>query len=209
MDATDRVAPAAARARTRARPLAAFTSAVIAVVAFAACGNAAPAQTVGREPDLALITLGDVPRGLSGSTLAAVQRLQPACTAIDTRVGAVLPDIAPSGTISSLIIEDAECQWLGTPDPSARPPFPPELIVGIVDGGSSRFAETVSVLTDERTVSGVGDEAAFDPQTRTLYTVRADRLWYVQLVGTAPRGAAAQSIATTVARALMATTAAR
>jgi hypothetical protein len=177
---------------TGRRAVATILSAV-AVIALAACGNPSRVRTLDGEPDLVRV-LGTVPRGFSPSVTEELERLLAACREIDAIVESRVPGAG------HLVLTDGHCQWAGAA---------PELIIGILanpDGGAV-LDQTNMVLKDERTVAGVGDRAAFDPETRALYLVRNGRLWYLQLVGSAP-GVGASAILASLGRALAQTRAA-
>ena len=150
----------------------------VAVIALAACGSPERIRTLDGEPDLAHID-GTVPRGFSSSANEELHRLQDACDAVDRAVGHELPDVHYAKDVKQLALVDGQCQWVLTG---------PELIVGILahPGGGPMLDQTATVIKGERSVAGVGDRAVLDPQTRTLYVVKNDRLWYLQLVGSAP-----------------------
>jgi hypothetical protein len=163
--------------------------AVAACLLLGACGAPHSTETLDHEPDLAHIAGTVVPSGLRSPIVDEVHRLRHACAQIDVTVERAEPG-------AQLKIDDARCQW-------SAPSGVPLLVVGIVDGGAYRFHETAKLLKDEHTVDGIGDDALYDQQMRAVFSVRANRLWYVQLVGPATTGADARTAATTIATALM------
>jgi hypothetical protein len=177
------------------RVLASSVVAMLALVVLAACGAPARIQTVDREPDLVKVD-GLIPSGFSSSAGEELRRLSSACIAIDRQVGTQLPDVAPHGAVTYEAISDGQCQW--------RNALGPELIIGILahPGGGGVLDQTAMVIKDERPITGVGDRALFDLETRTLYVLKSGRLWYLQLVGSAP-GATAPRILATLGRALV------
>jgi hypothetical protein len=176
------------------RTLARVALAAIAVVALAACGAPARVRTFDDEPDLVRVAGTTIPAGFGSTTTNELRRMLDACGAIDAKVATALPGV------NHVTLTDAQCQWIAAA---------PELIVGILTnpGGDAMLDQTATVLKGERTVAGVGDRAVFDPQTRTLYVVKNGRLWYLQLVGSAP-GVTAPTILTVLGRALVQTVAA-
>jgi hypothetical protein len=191
--------------RVRRLPSMTGVVAVIALTALAACGAPQRNHTLSNAPDIAAISTANT-RDLSASQRDKVERSRAACTAIDSKVRTILPDLAGSGATASFALVDGQCQWTSS---SAASRGAPELIVMLLDrsGGGATFDETTRVIKDERTVAGVGERAAFDPQTATLYIVKADRLWYLQLIGSTSGDVEANL--TTLGRALMQTSVAR
>jgi hypothetical protein len=181
-------------ARQTRRRAATTILAAVAVIALTACGAPARVRTFDGEPDLVLVRGKTIPPGFSTTTTNELQRMVDACEAIDAEVRTVLPYVSP------VALTDAQCQWVAAT---------PELIVGILanPGGGSMLDQTTAVLEGERSVAGVGDRAVFDPQTRALYVVKNERLWYLHLVGAAP-GVAAPTILASLGRALVQTRAA-
>jgi hypothetical protein len=178
--------------------------AAVAVITLAACGAPVRARTLDREPDLVRVDQGAIPHGFSPSAKEELQRLRSACAAIDANVATLLPDVAPprGSAASALAFVDAQCEWRGVTSA-------PELIVGLLahPGGGTVLDQTTTVITGDRSVSDTGDRAVFDPQTRTLYVVTHDRLWYLQLVGAAP-AVSVGTVLTALARSLVHTPAA-
>lgn len=192
-----------------ARRAATWVIVTLALGSLAACGSPARVHTLDDEPDLARIAK-TIPDGFLAPVRAELRRLNAACTAIDDEVTTQLPKPA-AGNFSTLELNDAQCQWLEVP--SEAPPGvdgEPRLIVGTLESahGGTALDETTSVLTNEKSVDDIGESAVFDLQTRTLYAQQNGRLWYLQLVNSAP-GAAARPILTTLARALVKTPSAR
>jgi hypothetical protein len=173
----------------------------LALGSLAACGSPAPVRTLDDEPDLARIA-NTIPKGFLAPVAEELRRLKAACTSIDPEVRTQLPQPA-ADRVLTLELNDAQCQWLDVDGE-------PQLIVGTLESahGGTALDETTAVLTGERSVGGVGERAVFDLQTRTLYTQENGRLWYLQLVGSAP-GAAARAILTSLGRALVQTPSAR
>jgi hypothetical protein len=179
--------------------------AAILVTALTACGTPTHIHTLDNAPDIAAISTTNS-RALSTAQRDQVERSRAACTAIDAKARALLPDLEP------FTLVDGQCQWTSRTGSS---PGVPELIVTLFDrtGGGARtgadatFDETTRGIDDERTVAGVGDRATFDPQTATLYVVKHDRLWYLQLIGRT-RGNVETSL-TALGRALVQTPATR
>jgi hypothetical protein len=164
-----------------------------ACVLLAACGTPHAIETLDHEPDLANVSATFVPHGVRATIAQEISRLRRACTEIEPTVATELP-----GT--HFRFDDVQCQW--TESPGA----PPLVVVGILDGGTYRFDEARALL-DDRIIGGLGNEALYDPAMRILYTVRADRLWYVQLVASPARGADARRSTIAIGRALMHATA--
>jgi hypothetical protein len=162
---------------------------VVACLLLAACGAPHGTATLDDEPDLAVVTRGAAAAGVRDVIAHELTRLRGACADID----AVVQHAAPG---TQLQIDDVQCQWVAAGSQS------PQVVVGIIDGGVYRFHETAKLLNDERTLPGIGDDALYDRHTRALFTVRANRLWYVQRIGeTGPLEAAGTVIP--IARALM------
>jgi hypothetical protein len=170
----------------------------IAMTALTACGAPNRIHTFDNGSDLAISTTNS--RALSTAQRDQIDRSRAACTAIDAEARAHFTDLAPFTLI------DGQCQW--TSRSGSSPGFP-KLIVMLFDRtkGDATFDETTRGIDDERAVAGVGDRAAFDPQTATLYVDAHDRLWYLQLVGSPP-GNVEPSL-TALGRALMQTSAVR
>jgi len=202
----NREAHADATGKTRARTFATTVVLVLALGSAAGCGSPARVGTLDGDPDLARIFV-TIPPGFSKPVNEELERLRATCMAIDANVGTQLPDIGPVGEdVTHLALIDGQCLWNTPAGPSSRPPGAPELVVGIVaapDGGIT-LDRTTMVLKGERPIAGVGDRAVFDRETRTLYVLENGRLWYLQLVGSAP-GAAAQNILAVLARSLLET----
>jgi len=185
-------------------PLRLLACVAVAVLALGACGAPERAHTLDNEPDLASIS-GPMPHGFDHATADELVRLHRACTALIIGFSGPAPSAVRDSSSGPMEFVDGQCEWLGGSPTSTAPEF----IVGIIGGGSATFDDTDSVLTDEQTISGVGDRATFDPQTRTLAIVKNDRLWYVQLVGRVTNGAAALVETTNIGRALIRTPATR
>jgi hypothetical protein len=195
-------APDSGPRRRRARRLPAVLAATVALITLAACGAPARTQTLANEPDLARNLGGAIPHGFSTAVSEDLARLDAACAAIDPEVASRLPAVTPGGVVRYAAIVDGQCEWVSAGD-KARP-GPPALIVGILAGssGGATLDETTTLLEGERSIDRVGDRAAFDPQTRTLYVLGNGRLWYLQLVGREP-AVAASTILTALGRALV------
>jgi hypothetical protein len=169
----------------RRRALVSGIAVAVALLTLPACGAPARMQTLDREPDLARIDRGTIPPGFSSPANRELERLRTACTAANRQLG-FKGGSAPNGAELHAELVDGQCEWFGVTDSGA--PGPPRVIIGLLvsTGGGGVLDQTTAVLKRERSVDGVGDRAVFAPQTRTLYLVDHDRLWYVQLVGTAP-----------------------
>jgi hypothetical protein len=193
--------------RRRRKTWACRVAAGLTLIVLAACGAPAHPTTLDREPDLVSVAGTTIPRGFISSTNEELRRLLGACEAIDANVATALPGVTDRSGITHLALIDAQCEWLNTP--AGTSPGTPELIIGILanPGGGGALDQTTTILTGWRPVAGIADRAVFDPQTRTLYALANDRLWYLQLVGSAP-GVAAPRILTALAGALVKTAAA-
>ena len=172
----------------------------LALASLAACGSPAGVHTFDDEPDLASID-NTIPKGFLEPVHNELRRLNAACSAIDREVRSSLANPTASSFLT-LELNDAQCQWIDEGEP--------RLIVGTLESahGGTALDETASVLTNEQSIDDVGARAVFDLQTRTLYVQQNGRLWYLQLVNSAP-GVAARSILTTLARVLVQTASAR
>jgi hypothetical protein len=168
---------------------------VSAAMLIGACGAAQRPQTLDHEADL--VTFAKL-QDLRTSTASGLTRLARACRALQFALQETLDANVAVGSD----ITDVQCHW--TFDfPSGPKGGSPELVVGIVEGGDYRFHETAKILHGERTVTGVGDEALYDPQSRTLFCIRDGRLWYVEMVGLWEPKYDPQPLTTALARALM------
>lgn len=156
------------------RPRAAVVCAALAIV-LAACGAPARVRTLGNEVDLAR-PLENLQQ-LRSSTAADVQRLASSCRLLGVWVGEYM-----SGSVAPLDVSDVQCHWRADL-PAGPRGGPPEIVLGIVPDGTYRFHETERLLDDDRRVGGIGTDAIYAPQSRTLYCIRNGRLWYVQMVG--------------------------
>ena len=201
----------AGRAATlaRARRVAATIVVALALGSSAACGSPARVRTLDGEPDLARIA-GTIPDGFLAPVAEELRKLNAACTSIDAEVRTRLPRPAADRFLT-LELNDAQCQWLDVPSEAPRGvDGEPRLIIGTLESahGGTALDETTRVLTGEQSIGAIGERSVFDVQTRTLYAQENGRLWYLQLVGSAP-GAAARSILMSLARALVQTPAVR
>jgi len=169
----------------------------VALTALAACGAPMRSHTFDNGSDIAIPTTNS--QALSTGQRDQLDRSRAACTAIDANARTLLPDLRP------FTLVEGQCQWTSR---TASSPGVPALIVTLFDRtkGDATYDETTHGINDERTVAGVGDRAAFDPQTTTLYIVAHDRLWYLQLVGS--RRGNVEPDLTALGRALMQTPAA-
>ena len=153
---------------------------------LAACGAPARVETLDRTADFgraATPLTNALPSGLSDVGVDG-PRLVEECSALESRVAALVPDIAANGADGAQLVSaprfvGRHCQWSGSGGPA--------LAVGMMadSGASSSLDETVLFIDHDRSVSGVGARAVYDPETTALYVVIGDRLWYVQLVGAA------------------------
>ena len=167
---------------------------VTACVLVAACG--APHGTRTLEPDRALLTPSSSRDGLQHTTANELDVLARACPRLDGAIGNEVPNASTTSTIA-----DLRCSWsFGF---AAAAGNDAQLLVGILEDGNYRFNETGDLLDHERTVTGVGDAALYDSQTRALFALKNGRLWYVQVVGAWPARYPPQTVTTTIARALL------
>ncbi len=76
----------------------------------------------------------------------------------------------------------------------------PWLAIGtiVTSGGSVDLAQTRLHVESEQSLPGLGAEADYVPETRTVYLVISGRLWYVQLIGGAPTEEDARRILVTL-----------
>jgi hypothetical protein len=168
----------------------------VGVALLAACGSSAGVQTLDHTPDYggaAIPLTHTLPSGLSSVGVDPV-RLVAGCRALDVRVAAAVPEVG-SGTAA--MFDDGRCVWNG--------PDGPAVIVGMIvetSGASFTLDETKVFTDDERTISGIGQRAVYDPQTHALYVSISNRLWYVQLVGGAAAAPSALQNVSAIGRAL-------
>jgi hypothetical protein len=172
---------------------------LIAAVLLAACGAPAHVKTLDHTGDF-----GGAPAPLTRTLPAGLSdvgvdgpRLVAGCTALDAGVASLVPDV---GGAPQLV--GSRCEWSG--------PRGTALVVGMIDhrGAGADLDETILFTDHERSVASVGTRAEYDPDTHALYVVISDRLWYVQLVGTAATDPSAFNIVVTLARSLAAVAAA-
>jgi hypothetical protein len=192
----------------RARAFRALAVVALGALALAACGNADQPHTLDHEPDFADVTRDVIPGGFSSSTAAELHRVRDACSQLVTELG--VTHAPPGANVQSNLdrapgFVDGQCQWLS---PSSATPDVTGFLVGIINGGGATFDETSTALTGTQSISGIGDRAMLDPETRTLYVVQNGRLWYLQLIGDETSGAAVLLETTNLARALVRTAAA-
>jgi hypothetical protein len=176
-----------------------------AVVLVAACGAPARVETLDRTGDFGRVATPlphALPSGLSDVDVDG-PRLVAGCTALETRVAALVPDIRANGAGGAARFVGRHCEWNGSRGPA--------LAVGMMadSGAASRLDEAVLFLDHERSIVGVGARAVYDPETAALYVVIGDRLWYVQLVGAAAADRSALRILVALGRTLAGTPATR
>jgi hypothetical protein len=170
------------RHHTVARPLRGTLACLLGgAVLVAACGAPGRVETLDRSGDFGRVATAlphTLPRGLSDVGVDG-PRLVAACTALETRVAALVPDIGANGAHDAVRFVGRHCEWSGRRGPA--------LVVGMIDdsGAASDLDETVLFIDHERSIARVGARSVYDPDTEALYIVIGDRLWYVQLVGTA------------------------
>ncbi|HEX4493051.1 MAG TPA: hypothetical protein VH914_17730 [Acidimicrobiia bacterium] len=167
-----------------------------AILLLAACGEQHGTQTLDGQRDLVGVATSSA-ANLTTGTRHELELLSRACPPLDATVGDEISDAWRTKRI-----DDRQCQWnfgfAGVPADVVS-----EVVVGIVEGDGYRLHETATLLDHERGVDGVGDEALYDPESRTLFATRRGRLWYVQLVGSWPARYSPQPVTTAIARALL------
>ena len=169
---------------------------VAAALLLGACGKAPAPRTLDGEIDLAG---AGVPQGLRSSLASDLTRLTRACRAPEFR-NAVDEQLNQATT--EFTITDVQCQWtFGAPSLTQRGPR--QLVVGLIEDGDYRLHETAKLLTNERVIDGVGGDALYDVQSRTLFCARNGRLWYVQMIGNWGPQYDARALTTNLARVLM------
>jgi hypothetical protein len=164
---------------------------IVAAVLLAACGAPARVETLDRTGDFGRVSAPlthALPVGLSDVGVDG-RRLVAGCMALEPRVAALVPDLGADGARAPRFV-DHHCEWTGASRTA--------LVVGMIDhgGAASDLGETILFIDHDRPVTGVGGRAVYDPETRTLYVIIGDRLWYMQLVGPA---AGASALPTLVA----------
>ncbi len=174
---------------------------IVSAALLAACGAPARVETLDHTDDFGRVAVPlthALPMGLSDVGVDG-PRLVAGCVALEPRVAALVPDIGANGARGPRFV-DHHCEWTGVRATA--------LVVGMIDhgGAASDLDETILSIDHDRPVTGVGGRAAYDPETRTLYVIIGDRLWYVQLVGPAADASAA-SILVAMGRVLTGTAA--
>ena len=178
---------------------------VSSLVLVAACGAPQPVSTYHDSPDYGSVAIPlthALPTGLSDVGVDG-KRLVAGCLALGTRVAALLPNVRANGAGSAARFVSRHCEWTdGTTTP---------LIVGmlVTHGADADLDQTNTHLDHEESVPGIGTRADYDPDTHTLYVILSDRLWYLQLVGAAAKGANDKRTLIALARDLASSPAAR
>jgi hypothetical protein len=164
---------------------------VAAGVLLTACGTPERVHTVDDTRDFGgtpILLTHALPNGLSAVGVDG-PRLLAGCNALQPRVATLITGHAP-------VFTGRHCEWNGIDGPA--------VIVGMIEhtGASFTLDETRTFIDHERTISGVGQRAVYDTESHALYIIISNRLWYVQLVGSAAANPSALPTLVSLGRAL-------